>query len=502
MHMQRLKNHILAVLTLMAGGSVHGFTLMGDFEDWQVPEIGYNLTYISTDIGAPKNLGEEYRYSTPVLTYGFDASWLDYFGLQGISAVDAAFEEFNRLPPVSTWSDQLTEFPLTSTRINHSARFLQLVDVKSQTMGIILEQLGLGSPERFTFALRSRVVINDVDYYTVIRRNFDPITFLPSPFVNGTLYTYRARPIIWRGETVGYDAQELAVDASEPNLTVVGASGVARTAPDLIDPRVEERADLHGVFFTGLTRDDAGGIRYLFSPNNRNFELPPAGSGPRTTNGIVITAGGTGGGGQSPWTPVSAVVAGEAAPGPVDPTQTDPGLADPTAPVAGTQFIEGSVRRGVDKLAFVRVDMDPLLGTFARPFIVRYTETVQQAGITRNQTVERILTRPDMLFAANDLGVTDVGTPTFYSRTINHVNNAAISGIIGQAAGGPGNLDIPVNITFSRVGPYNLNTRFTAEEFSVEGSVWGSFNGTTNSPVVFPQDRVSLRELERIVRGR
>ena len=54
----------------------------------QVPLIGYNLP---GDNNAPKQLGEEYRHNTPVMYYTIDAPFLDYFGSNGIAAIDAAF---------------------------------------------------------------------------------------------------------------------------------------------------------------------------------------------------------------------------------------------------------------------------------------------------------------------------------------------------------------------------------------------------------------------------
>ena len=42
------------------------FALLGPFEAWQTPELGYNP--LGTDIGAPKNLGEEYRWNVPVIS--------------------------------------------------------------------------------------------------------------------------------------------------------------------------------------------------------------------------------------------------------------------------------------------------------------------------------------------------------------------------------------------------------------------------------------------------
>ena len=110
----------------------------------------------------------------------------------------------NSLPDVSTLSRNLNEYPLDdpltgatttfrdSRRVNYTAQALNLLDLKSHTMGLMMEQLGLISPERFTWTLRSRVTsgpLPDTNYSTIMR-NFDPVTLQPTPYVNGNRYTY------------------------------------------------------------------------------------------------------------------------------------------------------------------------------------------------------------------------------------------------------------------------------------------------------------------------
>ncbi len=43
-----------------------------------------------------------YRWNVPVVTYGFDQSFLDYFGSNGVAAVQGAIAVLNDLPPAST----------------------------------------------------------------------------------------------------------------------------------------------------------------------------------------------------------------------------------------------------------------------------------------------------------------------------------------------------------------------------------------------------------------
>ena len=50
---------------------------------------------ISDELGAPKQLDEFYRWNTPDLTYGFDQSFVQFFGQEGINAVDEAMRAIN-----------------------------------------------------------------------------------------------------------------------------------------------------------------------------------------------------------------------------------------------------------------------------------------------------------------------------------------------------------------------------------------------------------------------
>src|SRR5215831_15587815 len=155
-----------------------GFSLFGPInEAYQVPTIGYNLP---GDIGAPKNLGEEYRRNTPVIYYAADANFWDYFGTNGVSAADEAFSVFNNLTNVSKYSRELTEFPLNTTRNNGLASALFLVDLKSITMNLLAEQMGLAEPVRYVWTLHDRFLppggtcpFNEE--YLIIKRNFDPV---------------------------------------------------------------------------------------------------------------------------------------------------------------------------------------------------------------------------------------------------------------------------------------------------------------------------------------
>ena len=99
----------------------------------------------------------------------------------------------NGLPAMSDLSADLREFPTEAKRLNYRASALGIIDLKSMALGILVEELGLACPERYTWTLRDRRVIVNIPQYLVIQRNFDPVTWRYSAYVNGTLYTLSHR---------------------------------------------------------------------------------------------------------------------------------------------------------------------------------------------------------------------------------------------------------------------------------------------------------------------
>src|SRR5687768_12729408 len=175
-------------------------------EDWQTIRLGYSDsgTTVNDAIMSPKNLTHEYRRNVPVLTYAFDSTFINYFGTNGIAAVEGAMAIMNSLPRLDTLTQTLDEYPLQdpitgavttfrdSRRVNYTAQALNLIDMKTFTLGFLVEQLGLASPERNTWTLRSRATSGPlpVTNYSTIMRNFDPVTLQPSAYVNGNRYSY------------------------------------------------------------------------------------------------------------------------------------------------------------------------------------------------------------------------------------------------------------------------------------------------------------------------
>ncbi len=268
-------------LVLLAGGllSAWAFSPIGPTgnagDSWQTATLGYPL---GGDIGSPKNIGEEYRRNTPVMYYSYDANFSSYFGSNGIAAVDSGFGILNSLTNVSSYSSSLSEFPLYSQHANFTAESLFLTDLKSETFGLMVEEMGLVDPVQYTWTLRDRVHVNGEPpcplgmEYLVIQRNLDtPATPLNvvqySPYVNDTLYSY----------TIIEDCNPArAITAPFPvDPFALVNSPVASFAGTFIDD---------GFFYSGLTRDDVAGLRYLYSSNNILTESSAAGSVRLLTN--------------------------------------------------------------------------------------------------------------------------------------------------------------------------------------------------------------------------
>ena len=257
------------VLLALPLRSAFGFSLMGPpNETWQVPAIGY---MIGGDIGTPHNLGEEYRWNTPTIYYAFDQSFQDYFGSNGVFAVDQAMAVFNRLTNFSRYSANLNEIPLKTRKIDYEAQALHLLDLKSATMSMVLEELGLTDSVRYSWTLRDRQTQPGLScpymYYLVIKLNFDPVNWQPSSYVNNTLFSYYIQEIC------------------------TGGPPLAWTVPFAVDPLwngwnlpVSSLYGGYGSYLTSLTRDDVAGLRYLYQPTNVNWEATSSDSTLLATN--------------------------------------------------------------------------------------------------------------------------------------------------------------------------------------------------------------------------
>ena len=383
------------------------FSLLGPYTGWMAETNGFRQT---GDIGGPMNLGEEYRWNVPVVTYAFDASFLDYFGSAGVAAVESAIGILNGLPPASQINP--SNYPAAVTQLNAEAQAQGLIDLKSETLFQLVRQLGLAQPTRFTFCLQSFLITNNTITGIVIQRNFDPFSIGYSTNVNDTSYGYS---LLHHSTSQGTeaDAVEFPIDPLSDTFTAV--------ADGALNP---------GSFYTGLTRDDVGGVRYLLTTNNVNDETLLPG-----THGVGVNAG---------------------------------------------SFVNEAMRRGVDKITFVRVNVDPLSGQLYTPFTNQFTDSFISNGVPAHQSLERVITRPDILFSAADFGTLPV--PLVVSTSTSNWLASPLPGLAG-----PGVIQPQVMLTFVKPS-FQVQTSDTwpAGTAYVENYHWGSFDGSTNPPMVYP----------------
>jgi hypothetical protein len=305
-----------------------------------------------------------------------------------------------------------------------------------------------------------------------VQLNYDPVTIQASRYVNGVLYNYQIFDDLgpvgaeWASAVEWYQLDPLF----QPYSSVAGGIGnpdfELGSSPNGLGATVFSGLG-PGQYFNGLTRDDIGGLRFLLSTNHMVFDTLLPTVAPRSS---VL--------GGSPWAPfIGTNVLGT----------NIPGITNIIGGTNLTNFVQVAFRPGVDKITFRRVN---LFGTNFTPVTIRYTDRfINASGRVRRQQVERLVPRPDIIFAVRDLGTVDeVPFLTARTTTTNWINNAALNTFdppIGL--GGPGTINPPIVITFTDMVPFFLNF-FTGEgDLEAFGpTLWGSFDGTDTPPVVYP----------------
>jgi len=164
-----------------------------------------------------------------------------------------------------------------------------------------------------------------------------------------------------------------------------------------------------------------------------------------------------------------------------------------------------SLNQGIEKITFIRRDFDSLIGQFFYPVTNEYIlKSVTNSTIVP-QRVRRVVTTPDILFTAQDLTVGPAQIPFVSSSVVRNIRFN--TGLVGAGLAGPGTIETSpdgVNpgtlFVFNKVGPVFVNGPGPGDEttqFPFD-FVWGSFDGTTNLPIVYPTG-ASIDNLERQV---
>ncbi len=425
---------LFAILTLGWAQDSRAFSLGGPIANagdaWQLQVIGYGLAF---DLDAPKNWGQGYRRNTQTMYYAVDANFADFFGTNGLTAIQSSFAilngTFTNNPAgnIDGYSSSLSEFPYDSSHINYQAQALEIYDLKSMNLMIMMEQLGLTDPVRYDWTLHDRIIPPGVTcpvgvLYDVVQRNFDlggyilpgssGISTIDSPYVDGSLYTYQiieackgpnplalAEPILVNEALVGGQNQGFPVASRSEN-------------------------EFPGQYFNGLTRDDVMGLRYLLSSNNVAMEsISPDASVTLSTTNLFNE----------------------------EPFPVNPNFTNSLANIIGTNTY-GTYNLGTLIAASRVVDPVTLVGLF--PGLIVATSSSQLVLVT-NQTVVVYLTNypgssigsPPYLFVGTNYstGVATEYTDTFanvitnnyYPYTTYQVQTTKVGPIPGAAASAP-----------------------------------------------------------------
>lgn len=262
--MRKLTLNLYLMAGLLLAPSVFAYVPGGPIgnggDAWQTPPIDYGVPGDLLD--APKTIGQEYRRITPKVYYTYDDNFLGFFGTAGATNIDAAFAILNQVSNVDSYTPNLIEWPTQTKEINYSASALGLLDIKSEFLTDMMgEQMGLTSAERYTWTLHSRFLPTggtcpaDEEYIVVMRNlSITPSSLSSvqySPYVNNTLYSYLI--------------EEFCNAPLPPQ---------ALTVPFPVDPFADNYTSVsswdtltEGEYYTGLTRDDVAGLRYLYSTN-------------------------------------------------------------------------------------------------------------------------------------------------------------------------------------------------------------------------------------------
>jgi len=469
------------LLALLAAGPerARGFALNGPYKTWQLATLGYQLV---GDIGGPQNVSEAYRWNVPVVTYAFDQSFIFFFGSNGMAAVDSAMSYINAVTNAN--EIVLDDFPLQTRQRNFLAHDAGLLDVKSFAMSAVLGELGLAAPERWVWVIRERFPAGAFTNYLVNKYNFDPYSWQPSSYVNGTLYPYTIQdPVLNDPLNAAYaDAVE-----TYPNvgLSLAVAGGV------------EGKSSLGtGDFFTGLTRDDVGALRFLLNTNLVFVEtLIPGVTGYTNTNNVIA--------GWIPWLGGSNTAASYSNSywySNLVASQTNVGTTNAT-----NFYVATGLRPGVGKIQMQNVtpQFDSLIGSNFTAFTNVYYETVLITNKLLQQKMQRVITAPDILFTAEDLPINSFGTlPVLIQRTAatTWINNDGMNG--STVTGGPGLVAGPIRISYnSRLLYYFVSLPTILEEDLVTGGTWATFDQSTNAPILYPQYmQLSLEDIMRMAR--
>ncbi|MST00770.1 MAG: hypothetical protein EXS29_05615 [Pedosphaera sp.] len=548
--MNFIRTLLLCIVLAAVARPAQAFVLIG------LPSLNQNPTFNFTDdMGAPRDIKQGFRWNIPNLTYSFDASFVTFFGLDGINAVNEAFGVLNDFFTNGSYSG-VTAMDLVAdgfrsnyntTAINTTAQNAQVMDIKSLVLGMLVNNMGLGNPHRHAFSINS-VSTNLAGTqwnFNVVLRNWDPITYTSSASINNVAYSYRlihdappSVPVTIAPSVM--DMEEFTSDTSGDAWSAI--AGIADAFYGNTALFWTDTPSLYGfgVYYHKdnavgganeprhtLTYDDAGGLKYLYRTNNFVYEsLDPSVVLVTPTQFLPITAipvfpGPTGrlfpdilGGNQG-------LIPRRNLPGLPPGIPTVSVLPAPLPPV----LVDVALRGGQDTMQFHYQPFDSLLGvtftatnqTWTDVFVSTNGQNVVSSGNAFvigqpslkffTQTIGRAIFQPDIIFVADDLGVSPDGVPIAWDRTaatnwIDNSTNNIGAVLLTTIPTGPGIITTagaPIQYTFNKIAE-GFEVIWSGEA-SVIGnttpySLWGHIFGPGSSDMtIFPNNgRMSIIE--------
>lgn len=497
-----LGSFLFACIILIAGSpAARGFTLIGIAP---APGSYYSFPLINTTdqfggngavaasqlgyinmvdpMGFPVDLKEFYRWNYPYLTYSFDASFVQFFGAAGMTAVHEAMGTLNDFFSNQTYHGvsslnlyQEYDGLFKTWKFNPSASAVSVTDLQSLVLGLMVNHLGLGNPYKGCFIIQDILNLNYTasaaptpgsltGNFQIAMRNFDPYTYNPTELINGVPHSYTIasdHPFNPLGGTAGndiipsvFDAVEYYVSSpngfsavaairdafnygglpwgllpwSPPNPTVFRTPGTFfRDEPT--DSRFNQRRH-------ALTFDDAGGLKYIYRTNNLAVETLDA-----SVVDLITPAN---------MNPVQGAIAlpssTTAVPGRRTLATFNMGLVTPATPTSSgvrnqaNQIVTTALRGGIDSIQFLYTPYDSLLGQNYRPLTIEWNDVFLTNALPTDvpaanppyfsQRVARRMAVPDITFSAMDLGAIPGGVslPIIEMPDTNGwVNNARIN---------------------------------------------------------------------------
>ena len=180
-------------------------------------------------------------------------------------------------------------------------------------------------------------------------------------------------------------------------------------------------------------------------------------------------------------------------------------LVQPTACLSQTP--PAALRRGIQRMQFIRANFDSLLGQFFQPVTNYYSMMM----VTNSQPVvenyQRVISTPDILFGAQNLAQLANPRGSLVDDSQESTPNFDTGQVLPTLAG-PGVINPRIQFTFDDSGAfvnYGLTYNgFTTNQFLSEFSqsqypfIFASFDGSTNDPVVYPNGN-SIQNLQNML---